>query len=238
MALGTTLGTLVEMVRDEARLSTNSSRGIDHLDYIKRVIRRHYALLAENFEWRHLVIKRDNAGKTIAAGDRYYDFPTTLDIARPFEIWTFQNSVWQKLTHGITPDDYNIWDSDDDERSDPAQKWEWYGLDQFEVWPMPATNLTNGLRFVGARLPNALVDNDATADLDDQLIALNAAATVLADNEKEGGAAERRAAAGVRFAALRAAFGDHSRFVPGSRDPNMEARGRRPQHTEFVSRSS
>ena len=50
MALGTTLANLVIMVRDEARLSSSTSQGIDHLANIKRLLKRTHAMLCDSYE--------------------------------------------------------------------------------------------------------------------------------------------------------------------------------------------
>ena len=166
MALRTSFGTIIQMTREEAGRSTNSSTGIDNLDKIKRVIKRHYALLASAHDWRHLEIKRGDAGKDLQASSRYYDFPTTLDTDKKFEIWSFQLGVWTLLKHGITPDHYNVYDSDLAVVASPAERWDWYNYPQFEVWPMPSANLTNGLRFTGHRKVNELINENALSDID------------------------------------------------------------------------
>lgn len=61
MALGTQLQLIVEMVRDEARLSSATSQGIDHLQQIKRLIRRTHIMLADSYEWAHLKLAMGNA---------------------------------------------------------------------------------------------------------------------------------------------------------------------------------
>ena len=51
MAFRATFGSIVEMARSEARLSSNSSRGIDHLDHVKQLVKRIAQSLADDFEW-------------------------------------------------------------------------------------------------------------------------------------------------------------------------------------------
>ena len=129
-----TLTEIVEVVRLEARLSTNTSRGIDHGDHIRQLIRTAHEALAEEFDWPHLRLRRGDSFKTLAAGQRYYDFPTNLNVQKIEAAWVQWGAQWSPLHYGITPQHYSALDSDSDARSDPVQVWEWYSadaLDQF-----------------------------------------------------------------------------------------------------------
>lgn len=225
------------MTRTEARRSTNSSTGVENLDTIKQVIKRHYALLAAAHDWRHLEIKRGDAGKDLQASSRYYDFPTTLDTDKKFEVWSFQLGVWTLLEHGITPNHYNTYDSDSGKVASPATHWDWYNFPQLEVWPMPAANLTNGLRFTGHRKVNDLSTESALADIDDYLLSLYAAATLLSDSGQEAAAKERMDAASVRLRQMKVGKADNSRVIMGGgRDPSMGAMSNGVRHTAYVRR--
>lgn len=225
------------MTRTEARRSTNSSTGVENLDTIKQVIKRHYALLAAAHDWRHLEIKRGDAGKDLQASSRYYDFPVTLDTDKKFEIHSFQLGVWTLLDHGITPAHYNTYNSDAAVTASPATHWDWYNYPQFEVWPMPSANLTNGLRFTGHRKVNDLSTENALADIDDILLSLYAAATLLADSQQEIAAKERMDAAAARLRQMKIGKADGSRVIMGGNsDPSMNAQYARPRHTEYVRR--
>lgn len=237
MALRTSFGTIIQMTRMEARRSTNSSVGIDNLDNIKQIIKRHYALLASSYDWRHLQIKRSDAGKNLQASSRYYDFPTTLNTDDRFEIWSFQMGVWTPLEHGITPEHYNVYDSDSGVVASPVTRWDWYDYGQFEVWPMPSENLTNGLRFTGHRKINPLTDENQAADIDDILLSLQSAATLLYDSGQKQAAEERVSAANARLRQMKVGKSDNTRAIMGGgRDPAMGPRGDTPGHTEYVRR--
>ncbi len=220
MSRGTTLENLVQMLRAECRSSTATSMGLDHQDYLKQVIRRTYEELYDNNDWPFMRITRENAGKTLAAGQRYYDFPVELNRDKPFKVWHKYNGVWLPLKQGIAPDEYTSYDSDSDDRSDPAQKWELYGGSQFEIWPLPSTN-GGEIRFEGTRNFTRLNDSSDRADLDDVLITLFGAAEVLAsknqkdaDIKQQKGNARLRALLGNTASSKRVVFGQQSDETP------------------------
>lgn len=208
MALGTTFGDVIEMVRDECRLSSNTSRGIDNLAYIKRLIKRQNEMLAQDYDWRHMTIAEPNGDKTLEAGSRYYDYPATLDPQRITSVWTEEGGTWEELVDGITPADYNLVG-----RMDPPLKWSRYTEAQFEVWPTPASN--GGIvRFVGQRKPTALVNESSRLDMDDILVSLICAAEILAGT-KQADAQAKADAAKRRLAQMRAGYADRTRVMVG-----------------------
>lgn len=178
MARGKTLGELTEQVRHECRKSSNASRGIDNLSHIQQVIRRVYEELYDEFDWPHMKVWRD---KTINAGQRYYDFPSDLNLERTSDKVYFEyGSVWVPIAYGVDPEDYTIHNSDNDERADPVLKWhiiDASGTPQFEVWPLPASSGT--VRFTGIKAKTELSDNAAKCDLDDVMVVLFASAEIL-----------------------------------------------------------
>lgn len=236
MALRTTFGEIIDMTRSEARLSTNSSRGIDHLDHIKQVIRRNYITLAEEFDWEHLNLRRPDAYKTINAGQRYYDFPANLNPQKISEAWFRWGEQWEPVGYGIGNEQYNELDSDLDIRSDPVCRWDYHSdatLNQFEIWPLPATGGTNSLHFIGQKKVQTLVNDGDRADLDDLLIALSAAADLIRDKDERD---RKTAQANARRMQLRGALSDKRRFAIGMCDPKMHPQGRRPLEIKFAPR--
>lgn len=223
MALRSTFGSIVEMARNEARLSTNTSRGVDHLDHIKQLVKRHYTMLAEDYDWQHLEINRDydESRKALAAGQRYYDFPTAINQQKIGNMWLKWGVVWRKVDYGISFGDYSSLDPDSDARADPVLKWDWYGDTQFEVWPVPSSNgdaaapYSGWVGFEGQRAVEQYVDDTNRADLDDYLIALHVAAELLTENSQKGAAEAKIAAASRRMSQLKAAMSDKSRFTMG-----------------------
>lgn len=223
MARGTSFGTLVEMVRDEARISTNSSRGIDNKPYIQRLVKRHYETLADKYDWTFLHVRNEDAMKALQKGERYYDFPVKMDQRYAIEAWIRWGNVWMKLTYGIGPLEYAAYDSDNPAIvADPALKWQIRDDKQFEVWPAPASNgdstarplVAPIVRFEGKRLINPLTDDKDPCDMDDQLIALYVSAEILEQNQK-GSGATKLAMATDRLTTLKGMYAHHTKVRMG-----------------------
>lgn len=222
MALRATLEELIEQVRAECRLSSNSSRGIDHREYIIQLIRRHYESLSENFEWEHLQLTRNSADsrKEIAAGQRLYDFPSAVNINRISKAWVQYAGGWSPIDYGIDYASYTALDPEADQRADPITAWGFEGRQQFEVWPLPATNHSASspyyVAFEGQRAVERLTQNNSRADIDDQLIALYVAAEILAGNERKTEADVKLSAANSRMGTLRAGLTGKTRTTVGA----------------------
>lgn len=231
MALGKTLLQLTEQVRAECRRSTSASRGIDELGYLHQVIRRHYEAFFDEYDWPHLKVVRD---KTLAAGQRYYDFPTDLDYLRIKEARYYWGNIWITLDFGIDDDQYSAFNSDNDERNDPVERWDIIDAGsgaQIEVWPLPGS--TGTLRFRGVRAKTELVDNADVCDIDDQLVVLAASAEIL------GGAGQKDADAKLsalqrRLATLRARNFKRKTMSMGGQGPE----GREPRQIRIVASNS
>ena len=240
MALRNTLTEVVEFVRQEARLSTNSSRGTDNLENIERLIKRHYTTLAEDFDWQHLVLKRNDsaARKVLSAGQRIYSFPASVNVLKIERAWVKHSGLWKPLEYGIGPDQFNAYDSDDDERTDPVERWAFHDDDEFEVWPLPATNgAANGdgeIAFEGQRAIETLSSNSSRLDMDGIMVSLFVAAEILAGNGQKAAAEIKAAAAAARRDRMKMSLGDKSKWTMGAGQPGMT---RRPRHPIYVNRS-
>lgn len=219
-----TLLALVADLRAELLQSVNSAHGVNLLPAHKVILARVQEDLWLDHSWAHLRVDRDIE---LAAGQRYYDFPTDLDMDRVENAWVKWSGRWHPLSRGINPDEhYNAQDSDLDIRADPILRWAPYETEQFEVWPMPASDDSQTVRLRGIRTLNPLVDDDDTCDLDARLIVLVAAAELAAD-AKSPRAQSLGSAAKNRYAKLRgrSEHGDSGRIsMAGGRAP---ARGRR-----------
>jgi hypothetical protein len=228
MALGTQLQVLVEMVRDETGMSSATSQGIDHLAKIKRLIRRTHVMLADAYEWEHLILTMGDAVLPIGGDQQFYTFPETLNTDRPFIVHLHLSGVWTRLEPGIAPERYNEIDSYGTGRGDPL-RWGWHGATGIEVWPVPA--LAEGeLHFTGTKKANALVAEDAPADIDDILIALQVAAEILAGNNQEAAAKLKLSAANMRLSQVRASKSTADRIVISGGDAPEVRRPRHPTH--------
>lgn len=182
MALGTTLEELLVMFRAETKQSLSSAQGLNTNESAKYALRRVQEQLYQDFDWPHLRVRRDEA---LQAGQRFYSFPADLNFDR-VETSVVKGpapaDAWQPVQYGITPAEYNTYDSEADVRADPVRRWAMYEGGQYEVWPLPAT--TGGtLRFTGIKSLSALSANQDTADLDDHLIVMFAAAEWLEANK-------------------------------------------------------
>lgn len=236
MARKTTRGTIVEMLRNEIRSSSNSSRGLDNLPYLQQIISRYNETITDEWDWPYMNLAKSEARVTLSAGQRYYDFPAKLSPEHIERVWYQEtaDTQWRELDFGIGPREYSEHDSDDDDRSDVISKWDFVTDSdddfQFEIWPIPASN--NGkIWFEGRKKPNALNEDSDRADHDDHLIVLRCAAEVLmAKNKKD--ADVKAALAGDRFDRLKSrlssrrkiSVGGSRYFQPGRRTRVLVAR--------------
>lgn len=209
MARGKQLTQLVQALRNETRRTPRVSEGVDDLPHLKQVIRRVQETLYDEYDWPHMRVKPT---KALSAGQRFYDMPTdpALNLERIEQVAHLWGDTWRPIERGIGFEQYSTYNPDDDERADPVLRWDvqWQtSAAQLEVWPIPATAGT--LKFIGIRALGALVSDEDTADLDDHLIVLFAAAEVLAASESADAGA-KLAAAQARFRSLkkRAKAGD------------------------------
>jgi len=178
MARGTQLLALVDRLKDETGRSSAVSVGVDELPSLKNLLRRTQNWLYEDYDWPFL---RVNRSTNLQAGERYYDFPTDLNVERVEETVCLYNTTRYPVLRGIEFDDYNTYDSDLDERSDPILKWDVRSInnvEQAEVWPIPASNATK-LLWRGIRALRPLIADADVCDLDDDLIVLFAASEIL-----------------------------------------------------------
>lgn len=184
-----TLESIVADVRYETRRTANRNFGIDEYSSIKYLIQREQRRLWWDHDWSFLRVRKD---LTLAAGDRYYDIPAGISLERITSFRVQYGSEWLNLEKGITMDDYALYDSDADVRSDPQMKWApiKVGADQqIEVWPMPAA--TGTCRLTGIGELDTFISDDDMCTLDATLLTLFAAAKLKPDEESLLAAANR-----------------------------------------------
>lgn len=183
MARNVTLRELVTLTKVEIGHSIKSSVGIDFTESLKVAIRTTQQWLYDNNDWPFLNARRD---KTLQAGQRYYDFPDDLPYENITKVSVLDNGIWIPVPQGITAEEFNIHDSDNDERADPVLRWDVIDAgsgEQIEVWPLPASNGAF-LRLEGKKGLAPLVADDDRAALDDRLISLHAALDFITDQGK------------------------------------------------------
>lgn len=185
MARGSTLSTLISDLRATLKRSTSVSVGVDDRENLVVRLNQAYEMLYLQHDWPHL---RKVFLLDLEAGERYYDFPAGLDPERVEEAAVYFNDQPQRFERGIDFSDYAEFDSDQDDRSEPALKWDirFTGTgEQIEIWPIPSTN-DQYVRFQGIQAVEPLVNNDDTCRLDGTLVVLFAAAAIAPDG-KQGG---------------------------------------------------
>lgn len=202
MARNKTLQDTVDAVLRECKATTASTAGNDFRQNVKERIRSTHEFYVAEFEWPFMKLKKGDAKVTLAAGQRYYDFPTNLDRDQDFQLWYQHSNIWIPLKEGISPQDYNAWDSDDDQRAEPALKWAYYDETQFEVWPLPATD-GKLIWASGRKAADVLVQDTDRLDLDDRIIVLHVAADMM-DGKNQKLADKKRADAERRYWQMRA----------------------------------
>lgn len=220
MARGVSLGQLLDDVRAEVGHSLQPNLGKASRDVLIGMIQRVQKRLWEDYSWPHLKVTRDIE---IQAGQRYYDLPSDIVFERVERVETKHGDYWTKLHYGIGADQYNQHDSDRGVRSSPIRRYDAYENNQIEVWPIPEHNAdmttgTDSLRIYGIRNLSPFVAVSDTADLDDQLIVLYAAAEMLT-RQKQGDAQNKLAQAQAHYQRLKARMAKTETFVIGGGEP-------------------
>lgn len=215
-----TLRSITEKVRSRARVSTNPSQGIDDRQGIVTKINFYYQFFAADYKWSFLEAKHEEAFKALQAGERYYDFPVVLNQEFPFTAWVKWSGAWLPLIYGITKAHYTAQDSDLGRRSDPVTNWRITDSEQFEVWPIPASEgITLG--FDGQRMPAPLVGDGDRCELDDQLIVQHCAGEILAANDQKDAKLVLSAGAAI-YTRLKGNTADQTRVQVGLGDPEAD----------------
>ncbi len=181
MARGKTLGILLNALRAETRVSLTASHNYQARDAQVLLLQRTQEWLWEDFDWPHMRITRQYP---LAVGQRHYDFSADFDIERIERIEMKTDGHWYPMLSGIGPEAFAVYDSDLDQRGYPPRRWRLVEDDQIEIWPISDTNgdedtLEGYLQVTGIKRLSPLVEESDTADLDDRLIVLYAAAEVL-----------------------------------------------------------
>lgn len=227
MARKTTFSELIEMVRAEARISTAVSQGQANETYIKQLIKRYYEQLYDEYDWPFKKILKGEAKITIQAGSRYYDYPANLDLERILRLHVLEGNQWRPLIKGIGPEQYNTYNSDDnDARADPIKRWEIYSDTQFEVWPLPAS--AGQVWFEGIKRKTPLISGSDRCDIDDTLIALFVSAEILAATNQKDAQVKLNAAQG-RLVQLKSKMAANVPDFSFSDDSASEAYTGRPE---------
>jgi len=187
-----TLGEMLVDLRAELGLSLNPAQATQVEPAHKVKLQRVQRMLWQDFAWPHL---REHFDVSLAAGQRYYDLPVGLDLERVEEAVVSWAGDWHPLARGIFIAQWSAYDPAQDERTDPAMRWEARPNGQIEVWPLPATNAGQVLRFTGIKALGVFVEPGDFSTLDRDLIVLSTAAELA----KTEGEAQRLAARAKRL---------------------------------------
>ena len=177
MARGLQLQALLLKLKLELGRDVSSGQGTQEDTRFKHALKSAQEDLYENNDWEFLSIHRD---ETLVAGGRYYSFDADLSFESIDLAQVKVDGQWINVCSGIGANEYNLYDSDEDERTSQVYKWDSYESDQFEVWPIPDSN-TQTLRFYGTKALSAFDSNTDTADLDSLLIIYKAAISISKD---------------------------------------------------------
>ena len=227
-----TLDQMVEALRIEARLSTDSSRGVESRPWLTQLINRWYETLWNDYEWQHLRVLREESTLPLQAGQRFYQVPESLESDSITDAFVKFGGVWNALGYGVGAEQYSQIDSDLDARNDPAQRWTIRSYNEIEVWPIPATNDAL-LGFEGTRKFSRMTTGSDRCLLDDTVVILFAAAEVLAAN-KQADAKNKEQSAGTLLARLRARSSGNGRVRMGLGRADDERRAPREIRVAYV----
>lgn len=209
---GKTLGECLTLLRAKMRLSLNAAHNVQVRDTQVSALQKAQEMLWEDYTWPHMRVERylrpqknqrfydpagckkidQSTGDLVAAGD--------VDIDRLDSImWLRDGDVWMKVVPGISPAQFNTYDSDAGDTAWPVCRWQIAEGDNIELWPVPnqdgnETTLAGMLRFSGVKNLGAFTDDSHTADLDDLAIVYAAGADLVPEKERpkwEGRVARR-----------------------------------------------
>jgi len=213
MPIGSTFGQVVQFTQEEAGHYISAALNKNVLSQVQQAVRRTYRRLHGEHNWPHLRTQRD---VLVGAGERYVAFPPDLDPDRTEEVWVVHMDTqrWTRLGYGIGLAEMQHLNSDLFDYQDPGTyshgstgppaRWQRspLGPTLFEVWPIQHSGAST-VRFVGITRPNDLSADNSIVDLDDDMIALYAAAEILA-RQKSDDASIKLEQAQVIYRRLRA----------------------------------
>lgn len=190
-----TLEAIIADVRSCTGRSRDRNFGIDEYENIKAIVQQEQRRLWWDHDWQFLKSRWD---LSVVAGSRYYSVPAMLCFERISSVCVKFGSEWIPLERGISMSDYSLYDSDDDERSSPAMKWDVIDVapnddaatrEQIEIWPLSSNAQT--VRFEGIRNLDAFVSDDHYCTVDADILTMFSAARIKPEDEKILAAANR-----------------------------------------------
>lgn len=213
MARNVTLEAILNSVRAEARLSLAPAHNTQVRDSHIILIQREQDRLWDEFDWPFLRVERSFP---LQAGQRYYEPPVGIPLERVEKIEVKRDGSWVPLIVGFPDGAMSRHDSDLDERSWPVTNWRVSEDEQVEVWPIPeldgdGDDRDGWLKVTGIRRLRPLVSMEHRADLDDRMIILYVAASLLAAAGADD-ASIKLEAANRRYARMRGSQSKRTSF--------------------------
>lgn len=179
MMRGRMLSELISDLRDELRRANNAAASPDDIPSLRRTINRVMQSVWLSHDWPHL--RTDFPAINLVAGQRFYDYPAGLDPDRVEIVRVFWSGTYTPVERGITRDDYNAHDPEQNDRSSPVLKWDirFTGVkEQIEVWPLP-DGAAQKLHLRGTYACPTLVNDSDVCPLDSGVVLLFAAIELL-----------------------------------------------------------
>lgn len=173
--------TLLNMLRDELRRSTDPAVSSSDADGLKRVLNRNYEFLYTDYDWP--ILHRVFPSSQILSGQQLYDLPPDLDAERIESVAIWYGGQAVPATRGIGFEQYNSFDPEDDERSSPVTHWDLrssalHNHVQYELWPLPDDTIQY-VQFIGYKRFERLVNDADPCLIDDNLVVAFSAAELL-----------------------------------------------------------
>lgn len=177
---------LIYDLRAELGKAVDPAAGVADLPSLKRTLQRNYETLYDEYDWPHLSVISDRM--TVNAGQRFYDFPDNMAYESTEQVVLWWNGEPVELDRGIGFEHYASYDPENDERTDPVQRWDVRYTDpreQIELWPLPAS--AQQIQLKGRKKFVQMVDEADICLIDDHILLLTCAVQLL-PRQKSGDA--------------------------------------------------
>ena len=132
---GLLLSEMVVDLRAEAGHSLVLGQGTNMEDTLKYYLRRTQRELYAAFDWPQFMAYET---VSVPAGSRTLPGFTNIQDEQVNNLWTRSGGTWLPILFGIDPIAFSQFDPDQDQRSDPIQRYRYDPLAvALEIWPVP-----------------------------------------------------------------------------------------------------
>ena len=185
--------TLLNMLRDELRRSTDPAVSSSDADGLKRVLNRNYEFLYTDYDWP--ILRTVFSSDPMLPGEYLYDLHE-IDPERIEKVAVWSNDAARTATRGIGFEQYSLHDTETGERSSPVTHWDLRAVNnevQYEVWPTP-DDTPQWVQIIGWKKFKRLVNDIDQCLLDDNLVVAFSAAELLTAQGSADAEAKTRSA--------------------------------------------